>query len=91
MENKNPVEIELYYTRVCPSCKAMQHLLDEVLPAYGERFRLKRTLASGPLGYLKTMKLGIHAVPALLINDAIVFRSLPSRQLLKETLDSFTQ
>ncbi|HRY97617.1 MAG TPA: thioredoxin family protein [Bacteroidales bacterium] len=88
MDQTPPVQLELFHTPGCPACKALGQMLDELLPGYGDRFRLKRTLASGPMGYVRTLRLGIHAVPALLIGGKVVFRQLPSRQELIETLNS---
>ncbi len=62
-------------------------MLEEVLPEYGDKFKLKRTLASGPMGMLRTMKLGIHSVPALLIGEAIAFRGVPEKQSLINRLN----
>jgi len=54
------ISIEMFYTFSCPNCKILQRMLEEVLPEYGDKFKLKRTLTSGPMGMLRTMKLGIH-------------------------------
>ncbi len=74
------IKLELFYTLTCPNCKKMKRLVNDVLPTYGNKFEIKQTLANMPLGMVKTMKLGIHSVPTLLINDEIAFRSVPSKQ-----------
>ena len=89
MFSKEPVIIEMHYTFTCPNCRIMKHLLDEVLPQYGDRFILKKRLANGPLGMIRTMKLGIHAVPALVIDRKIVFRSVPTKEELISKLNSY--
>jgi len=35
------------------------------------------------------MKLGIHAVPALLIDNKVVFRSVPTKEELIQKLNSY--
>lgn len=87
MSKDEAIIIELYYTLTCPNCKVMERLLNDVLPQYGNRFKLKKTLANGPVGYFKTLKLGIYAVPTLLIEDKIVFKSVPSKLELTDKLN----
>jgi predicted DsbA family dithiol-disulfide isomerase len=89
MQENQPSTIELFYTLTCPSCKEMKRMLDEVLPKYGSKFTFKKTLANGPVGYIRTMKLGVHAVPTLLIDNKIVFRSVPAKSELIEKLDQY--
>lgn len=84
-----PIRLELFYTMTCPNCRIMKRLLDEVLGDYGNNFELKQTLANMPIGMVKTMKLGIHSVPTLLINDEIAFRSVPSKQELIDKLNKY--
>jgi len=83
------IRIELYYTFTCPNCKILKRMLDEVLPEFGNKFELKKSLASSPIGMVKTMKLGIHAVPTLLINEKIAFRSLPTKEELINKLKMY--
>jgi hypothetical protein len=64
-------------------------LLKEVLPDFGDKFRLETTLANLPVGMIRTMKLGIYAVPTLLIDDKIVFREVPSKQALIDKLKTY--
>jgi uroporphyrinogen decarboxylase len=67
----------------------MKRLLDEVLKEYGNKFELKQTLANMPIGMVRTMKLGIHSIPTLLINDEIAFRSVPTKQELIDKLNKY--
>lgn len=83
------ITIELFYTLTCPNCKLMKHLLKEVLPEFGPQFELKTSLANAPVGFLRTMKLGIHSVPTVVINNEIVFRSVPSKAELIQKLKSY--
>jgi len=64
-------------------------MLDVVLPEFGDKFVLKRTMANAPLGMIKTMRLGIHAVPALLINNEIAFKQVPAKQELINKLNNY--
>lgn len=89
MKEKDTVTIEMYYTLSCPNCKTLSRMLDDVLPQFGNKFVLKKSLANMPLGMIKTMRLGIHAVPALLVDNKIVFKSVPSREALVNLLSSY--
>lgn len=64
-------------------------MLDEVLPQFNDRFVLKKSMANSPIGMVRTMRLGIHAVPALLIEKQIVFKSVPTREELVNKLSSY--
>ena len=79
----------MFYTMTCPNCKIMKRMLNEVLPQFDGKFVLKRSLANSPFGMLKTMKLGIHTVPALLIDNKIIYRSVPSKDELINKLSSY--
>ncbi|MDP3682296.1 MAG: hypothetical protein Q8S01_00045, partial [Ignavibacteria bacterium] len=68
-------------------CRVFKRLLKEVIPQYGNKVELKETLVSSPLGWAKSFKLGIHAVPVLLLNDEIIFRSLPTKEELINKLN----
>ncbi len=83
------IRIEMFYTLTCPNCKLFKRLLTEVLPEYGDKFEFKTTLASAPLGMIRSMKLGIHTVPTLLIDNTIVFREVPARQELINKLNMY--
>ena len=89
MEEKKPIPIEMFYTFTCPNCRIMKRMLDEVLPQYGDNFELKKSNASLPVGLVRSMKLGIHAVPALLIDNKVVFRSVPTKEELIQKLNSY--
>ena len=89
MNNKSTVTIKMFYTLTCPNCKILKRMLDEVLPEYGDKFQLKKSLANSPWGMVRTMKLGIHSVPALLIDNKIAFRGVPQKDELINTLNSF--
>ncbi|MEI6752221.1 MAG: thioredoxin family protein [Paludibacter sp.] len=89
MDKHAPVTIELFYTLTCPNCKILQRMLDEVLLEFGDKFVLKKTMANGPLGLIKTMRLGIHAVPTLLINNEIAYKQVPTKQELVNKLNKY--
>ena len=89
MEKPEQVTIEMFYTLTCPNCKVLQRMLNEVLPDYDTKFVLKKTMANAPIGMIKTMRLGIHGVPALLINNEIVFKQVPTKQELINKLNSY--
>ncbi|MHC1702350.1 MAG: thioredoxin family protein [Tenuifilaceae bacterium] len=89
MEEKKVIPIEMFYTLTCPNCRTLKRMLDEVLPQFGNKFDFKRSLANSPMGMIRTMRLGIHAVPTLLIDDKIVFRSVPTKEELIKTLNNY--
>lgn len=89
MKEKEQISIEMFYTLTCPNCKTLKHMLDDILPDFGDKFEFKRSLANSPIGMIRTMKLGIHAVPAVLINNKIAFRNVPSREELINKLNSY--
>jgi len=64
-------------------------MLKEILPEFGDKFKLETTLANLPTGMIRTMKLGIYAVPTLLIANEIVFREVPSKQDLINKLKTY--
>ncbi len=89
MTEKKNITIEVFYTLTCPNCKTLKRLLNEVLPTYGNKFELKQTLANMPIGMVRTMKLGIHAVPTMLIGNEIIFRSVPTKEELIDKLNNY--
>ena len=89
MEESKPIPVEMFYTLTCPNCKVLKHMLYEILPQFGDKFEFKKSLANSPIGMVRTMKLGIHAVPVLLINREIVFRKVPNREELINKLNSY--
>ncbi|MEI6122012.1 MAG: thioredoxin family protein [Bacteroidota bacterium] len=89
MDDSKPIVIEMFYTFTCPNCTILKRMLDEVLPQFGNKFVLRKTHASSPIGMIRTMKLGIHAVPALLINHEVVYRCVPKKEELIDKLNSY--
>ena len=89
MDKKEPITIEMFYTLTCPNCRIMKRMLKEVLPDFGDKFRVETTLANLPVGMIRTLKLGIYTVPTLLIDNKIVFREVPSKQELIDKLKTY--
>ena len=85
----NKIKIEMFYTLTCPNCRTLKKMLSEVMPEFGGMFDLKTSLANSPLGMYRTMKLGIHSVPTLLINNEIAFRSVPTKEELINKLNNY--
>lgn len=79
----------MFYTLTCPNCRVFEKMIKDVLPDFGEKFTFKKTLASSPVGYLKTLKLGIHSVPTVLIENKVVFRSVPGKEELIKQLHQY--
>lgn len=80
-------EIELFYGITCPYCRTAKKLLNKIINEHPGKFRLKQTLTSSPKGLVRRYKLGIHAVPAILIDGEIVFRGLPEEEELRKVLN----
>jgi thiol-disulfide isomerase/thioredoxin len=89
MSNTAPIIIEMFYTLTCPNCRVMKRMLQEVMPEFGDKFKLVTTMANLPVGMIRTMKLGIYAVPTLLIDDKIVYKEVPSKQDLINKLKMY--
>ncbi len=83
------IKIEMFYTFTCPNCKMFKKMLEDVLPQFKGKFEFKKTLASSPIGFIKTAKLGIHSVPTVLINNEIVWREVPTKQKLINKLKMY--
>ncbi|QKG81217.1 thioredoxin family protein [Tenuifilum thalassicum] len=81
----------MFYTLTCPNCKVLEQMINSVLPNYSSRFEFKRVLAGSPMGYIRTLKLGIHSVPTLLIDGKIEFRGVPTREQLIDKLNNYTK
>ena len=79
MNGAKKIQIEVFYTLTCPSCRILKRMLNEVLPDFEDKFEATTTLANLPAGMIRTMKLGIHSVPTLLINNEIVCREVPTK------------
>jgi len=80
-------KIELYYGMMCPYCRTARKLLKKIMDENPGKFSLKQTLISSPAGMFSRYKLGIQAVPTILINGKIVFRALPEEEELRKELN----
>ncbi|PKP22201.1 MAG: hypothetical protein CVU05_04880 [Bacteroidetes bacterium HGW-Bacteroidetes-21] len=89
MKAQNPIVVEMFYTLTCPNCKTLKRMLDEILPQFGDRFQFKKSLANSPMGMIRTIKLGIHSVPALLIDNVVVYKSVPTKDEIVKKLSSY--
>ncbi len=79
----------MFYSLTCPNCKILKRMLNEILSDFGDKFSFKKTLANSPKGMIKTMKLGIHTVPTLLIDGEIIYREVPKKQDLINKLKTY--
>jgi len=85
----NKIKIEMFYTFTCPNCKTLKNMLKKVLPQFNDKFEFKKTLANSPIGFIRTIKLGIHSVPTILIDNKIVWREVPTKQELINKLKTY--
>lgn len=88
---QQPVQLEMYYSMTCPNCKILDRMLNDVLPGYGDKIKLKKILISSPSGYIKSLKLGIHSVPTLVLDGKIIFRQVPEKSALIQKLNQTLQ
>ncbi len=79
-------KVELIYGITCPYCRVANKMLSRIIEENPGKIVLKKTLVSTPKGMIRRYKLGIHAVPAILIDEKIVFRYLPEEEELKKEL-----
>ena len=89
MENQQPIIIEMFYTLTCSNCRVLKRMLKEILPQFGNKFEFRKSMANSPIGMVRTMRLGIYAVPTLLIDNKIVFKSVPTKEELIDKLNSY--
>lgn len=89
MNSSKQITIEMFYSVTCPNCKILNRMLEEVLPQFHDQFQFKKSLANSPVGMIRTMRLGIHSVPALLINNEIAFKGVPTKQELINKLKMY--
>jgi len=89
MENQQPIIIEMFYTLTCSNCRVLKRMLKEILPQFGNKFEFRKSMANSPIGMVRTMRLGIHTVPTLLIDNKIVFKSVPTKEELIDKLNSY--
>ena len=89
MENQQPIIIEMFYTLTCSNCRVLKRMLKEILPQFGNKFEFRKSMANSPIGMVRTMRLGIHTVPTLLIDNKIVFKSVPTKEELIGKLNSY--
>jgi len=83
-----PRRVEFFYSLTCPNCKVLEKMLEDVLPLYSP-IEFRKVLVSSPAGYFRSLKLGIHSVPTLLIDGNVVLRSVPTREELVQKLNKF--
>ena len=89
MENQQPIIIEMFYTLTCSNCRVLKRMLKEILPQFGNKFEFRKSMANSPIGMVRTMRLGIHTVPTLMIDNKIVFKSVPTKEELIDKLNSY--
>ena len=47
MSATEPIVIEMFYTLTCPNCRSLKRMLQEVLPEFGNKFKLENYFKSG--------------------------------------------
>jgi len=79
---KQMTTVELYYSDTCSTCHQVRALLMETLP---KTMKFKEINISYPEGKQKASKLNIMSVPAVAIDEDVVFVGRVSKEeLLKE-------
>ncbi len=70
------VEIVTLDSAGCPPCQYMVEAVKKAAPAYGDKFSWKETLIKTKSGIKRVMQLGVRNLPAMLINNEVVFDNI---------------
>ncbi|MFD3158083.1 uroporphyrinogen decarboxylase family protein [Haloimpatiens sp. FM7330] len=82
------IEIVTLDSEGCAPCQYMVESVKKVAPQYGDKLRWRETLIKSKAGIKRTMELGVKNLPALLINNEIVFDNIvPDENSLKVEID----
>ncbi len=83
------IEIVTLDSEGCAPCQYMCEAVKKVIPQFEEKIIWRETLIKTKSGIKRTMQLGVSNLPAMLINNEVVFDNIiPSEQELKEAIRS---
>jgi glutaredoxin len=81
-------KLELFTTPACPHCLALKKTIQDVLPAFADKYSYKEFSAASPIGYLKSLRNNIHSAPTLLIDGKVVASAALSEKELTLILNT---
>lgn len=70
------IEIVTLDSKGCAPCQYMCETVMKVMPQYGDKLTWRETLIKTRAGIKRTMKLGVSNLPAMLINNEVVFDNI---------------
>lgn len=81
------IEIVTLDSEGCAPCQYMCEAVKKVIPQFEEKITWRETLIKTKAGIKRTMELGVSNLPAMLINNEVVFDNIiPGEQQLKEAI-----
>lgn len=82
------VEIVTLDSEGCPPCQYMVEAVKGVEAEYGDKLKWRETLIKTKAGISRVGELGVKNLPAMLINNEVVFDNIiPSEDELREAID----
>ena len=82
------IEIITLDSEGCAPCQYMLESVKRILPKYGDKVQYRESLIKSKAGIARVMKLGVSNLPAMLINNDLVFDNLiPSETELMKEID----
>ncbi|MGI6731799.1 MAG: uroporphyrinogen decarboxylase family protein [Anaerovoracaceae bacterium] len=82
------VEIVTLDSEGCPPCQYMIEAIKAIEADYGDKLRWRETLIKAKAGIRRVGELGVKNLPAMLINNEVVFDNIiPSEEELREAID----
>ena len=82
------IEIVTLDSEGCPPCQYMVEAVKNIAPQYGDNLQWRESLIKTRAGIRRVTELGVKNLPALLINNEVVFDNIiPSDDELKEAID----
>ncbi|NLP31388.1 MAG: hypothetical protein GX363_09715, partial [Clostridiales bacterium] len=82
------VEIVTLDSEGCPPCQYMVEAVQAVEDDYGDKLSWRETLIKTKAGIRRVGELGVKNLPAMLINNEVVFDNIiPSEDELREAID----
>lgn len=82
------IEIVTLDSEGCAPCQYMCEAVKKVLPKYGEKVSWRESLVKTRAGIRRMANLGVKNLPAMLINNEVVFDNIvPAEKELEEEID----
>ena len=82
-----PVNVEVFYSEMCPYCPAAIKLVHEVNAKFSDII-VEEVNTSTSEGMAKTEKYQIFSVPTIVINGKVAFVGVPNKDELIEAVET---